>query len=105
MLHCYMVEDLFGDEVFGFSRRCLSVIFVNVWIRFASKIWEMDHFGGEGQLSLLVTKVLTLRRIGLVVPAMPVKNSLSAVVANWLLVEVVPEYKVAIVIEHTRGPA
>ena len=65
----------------------------------------MEYLGGLGQLSLFVTKVLTLRRIGFVVPVIPEKNSVSAELASWLLLEVVPEYTAAIVMEQTNGPA
>ena len=65
----------------------------------------MDHFGTGGQLSLVVTKVLTLAKRDLAVPSLPVRNSVSAVDASWLLGVVEPEYSVDIVIEHTMGPA
>ena len=72
---------------------------------FASKIWEIDHLGTGGQLSLVVTRVFTLDKICLAAPSLPVMNSLSAVEASWLLGVVEAEYNVDIVMEHTTGPA
>ena len=65
----------------------------------------MDHLGTGGQLSLVVTRVLTLDKMGLAAPSLPVMNSLSAEEAIWLLGVVEAEYNVDIVMEHTTGPA
>ena len=72
---------------------------------FASKICEIDHLGTGGQLSLVVTKVLTLDKMGLAAPSLPTMNSLSAEEASMLLGVVEAEYNVEIVMEHTTGPA
>ena len=72
---------------------------------FASKICEIDHLGTGGQLSLVVTKVLTLDKMGLAAPSLPTMNSLSAEEASMLLGVVEAEYNVDIVMEHTTGPA
>ena len=60
------------------------MIFVNVWSWLASNILEMEYFGTGGQLSLLVIRVLTLVKMGLDLPSVPVMNSLSVMVAKWL---------------------
>ena len=65
----------------------------------------MDHLGTGGQLFLFVTKVLTLDKMGLAAPSLPMMKSLSAEEANVLLGVVEAEYNVEIVMEHTTGPA
>ena len=69
----------------------------------------MEYFGTFGQLSLFVTRVLTMERMGLRLgssaPPLPVRNFWYAGEAKWLFWDCVPVYKVDIVIEHARGPA
>ena len=65
----------------------------------------MDHLGTGGQLFLVVTKVLTLDKMGLAAPSLPMMKSLSAEDAIVLLGVVVAEYNAESVMEHTTGPA